>query len=206
VLAQAWERLESWPTGDHAWVAEVRVSTSGTDASWQGHHDFVADLTASRFAAHDLELRLDLRGKASVEAEANLASVFLDRLGMWYGVDPQARGRFAECFAGATIGAPDRQGWQRVQDHPMARIRVQDGRVREIVEGSGRRLRFHYEQFAGKQLITRIERGVRSGAEVLITPREVGGLIVPGRFEFRRIFGADWGPEVFEFSGMRLDD
>jgi len=205
-LAQAWSRLYRFPRERTQWTAKLRVQTNGTDLSWQGHDDFTAKFTRVGVGTDRPEIQLDLRGAVSQQVEADLASVYFDRLGIWFGSDPQSMGAFDEAFAGATISKRNAGGWHRLQDHPIAEVRVQDGLVREFKFATGLHRRFHYETFEGTELITRIERDVKRGTETRIRPARLGTWIVPTRYEFVRIFGDDWGPEIFALSELRFVD
>lgn len=205
-LSAAWSKLHLFPAARPAWTAKLAVKTNGTDLSWQGHSRFAGIMQRKGFGTRKPELRLDLRGAASSKVEADLASVYLDRLGMWFGSDPQSMGPFAQAFAGATIGARNQKGWHRIDNHMIAQVRVRGGKVTEFRLKNGVHRRFHYEEFDGVSLITRIERDVARKTEVIIRPARLGQWIVPTRYEFRRIFGSDWGPEIFTLSRLRLLD
>ncbi|MFK7742538.1 MAG: hypothetical protein AB8H80_19660 [Planctomycetota bacterium] len=203
-LAAPWANLYQFSAARPKWTAELSVATSGTDLSWQGHHRFAASMTRSGFGIRKPELTLDLQGAASPAVEADLASVYLDRIGMWFGSDPQSMGPFEEAFAGATIGARSRKGWHQVEDHAVAEVRTRAGKVTEFRMRNGVHRRFHYEDFDGVSLITRIERDVARKTEVRMRPARLQEWIVPTRYEFRRIFGDDWGPEIFSLTKLRL--
>ena len=203
-LREAWARLHRWPGEPLRWKARIKVDTSGTDGSWQGHHRFAAGIEVTGITGKSI--RLDMGGKTSTETEAQLGSVILDRLGMWFGSDPQAMAPFDELFAGAEIARRNGTGWHRIEGHRFARVRVQDGLLREIVYATGLHRRFHYEKVDETQVITRIERDVARKTEVRIGLKRVGKVLMPERFEFLRIFGADWGPESFELTELRLVD
>ncbi|MEO0478029.1 MAG: hypothetical protein AAF196_00980 [Planctomycetota bacterium] len=204
-LAEAWSQIHQFPQVEDRWSGEAFIVTNGTDGVWQGMDRFRATVHLNGFRHHDTRIRLDTKGRASADKEAALGGVFTDRLGMWYGSDPQSMGHFEQAFAGYEIEKVNSQGWHRLSGGPIQRVRVQKGLVREIVGLAGRHIRVHYEDFEGIAIITRIERGLGSGAEVRIEPTRLGEWIVPTRFEFREIFGEDWGPEVFELTGLRLD-
>lgn len=203
-LEQAWNRLRQLEVSDREWSADVRIVNNGSDASWQGFDRFDAGLNGRGLGRSPDNLVLDMRGRCSSDVESALGDLYLDRVRLWFTNDLQTKGSFETFFDGATIAKPSTKGWFDISDHRAKRLRVVDGLVREVEWSTGQRQRFHYGDVDGVQMITRIERQLGSSQELLASFSIIDGKLIPTRFEFRAIFGDDWGPEIYTLSSFKL--
>jgi len=203
-LGAAWARIHQLDAKPVRWSADLHIVNHGRDAVWQGFDRFDVGITATCLGRTPTGVVFDMKGRGSSEVESALASVLLDRVRLWFVNDLQTKGAFDSYFGGATISEPDRRGWLRIKGHRASRVRIRSGFVTEVEWSNGIRQRFHYEQVDGVQMITRIERNVGDDQELLARFERHGEGIVPVGYEFRAIFGKDWGPEIFTIRSLKV--
>lgn len=206
-LRAVWDATWAYPAEPVTLKARFDIETPATDGVWVGQKHVTGSVTIGGFRGYRVRgerwatVDIEIDDELPATSHGSLRDAVRDRLGLWAGRDVAGRGDFDDAFAGATIGA-ERRGAFPIDGGPYRAVEVKKGLIAGFDLGGGTERSFHYDLVGGHPVPTRIVTG---DEELLATWRVVDGYLVPVEFEFRRVFGRDWGPEVIELSDVRIE-
>jgi hypothetical protein len=207
-LRAAWDAGYRYPADRKTFTAKFDVTLPGTDHIWGRHKKVAGSVSLEEFrgflqdGSGWRQVVVEQKGLPTKGEERVFAYAFSDRLVLWIGRDFNGRGDFDAEFAGATIAAPDANGVFAVTGSRYAELRVKDGRVAGLRRRDGADRTFTWTKVGAEWVVTRIVTGEE---ELLAKFMAVGGRLLPTEFEFRRVFGKDWGPEKIALKEAKLE-
>lgn len=207
-LRAAWNNGYRYPSTPRELRARFEVRTPGTDWVWQGHRELDGRLVLGGFAGFLMEkpnwagYRAEFDAKLPGGQQSALGFVFYDRLVLWCGRDFNGRADFDVQFAGCSIGPAGRDGVHEIEGGPIDRATVREDRVVALRWRSGMERRFTWTNVGDQRVVSKVV----TGREELTVERfqSLDGWILPVEFEFRRVFGDDWGPERIRLTAPEL--
>jgi hypothetical protein len=213
-LAVAWRSSYAYPQTAHLLTGRFSFETKkGGDGVWCGFDKLSGTFRLEGFRG--FMNRPPLWSRATFQVDQSIPenlreainSALADRFQLWAERDFAGRGQFEERFAGTTIepkvGAPETFV---ITGGSIREVETAGGRVASLLVDGWPKRRFTWTESLGQSLATTIT----TGDEVLFARfAAVAGtkdFLMPVEFRFERVFGPDWGPEIFRFDGLTASD
>jgi hypothetical protein len=197
-LKAAWDNGYRYPAAGRELRAKFEVRTPGTDFSWQGLRELKGSFVLQDFRGYLMAdcgwsgWESDFTTALGPVQKRTLGFVVFDRLILWSGRDFNGRPDFDAQFDGCTIAAATADGRYEINGGPIASVLVREGRVVELALLEKMQRRFTWTKIGDAQIVTRVQTGAE---DLNVKFANVDGTLLPVEFDFKAVFGADWGPE-----------
>lgn len=207
-LRAHWGRLHRYGASTVELDARFTVATPGTDFVWHGQRKLEGRVELGGFRGFLRGGRcwerstVKLDGKLAPSTAASLKDAFIDRFVLWAGRDPAGLEAFDEQFRGARITRDPARELYRVDSGPIEAVLVDGGRIASLRFRAGYERKYAWRETPVGLVATRVQ----TGEEVLEASwSEVAkGRWLPTEFEFRKVFGPDWGPETIRLTSVQV--
>lgn len=213
-LAIAWRSSYAYPQAAHLLTGKFSFETKkGGDTVWHGFDKLSGSFRLEGFRG--FMNRPPLWSRAIFQVDQSIPenlreainSALADRFQLWAERDYAGRGQFEERFAGTTIepkaGAPQTFV---ITGGSIREVETAGGRVvRLLVDGWPER-RFTWTESLGQRLATTITTGDEVLSARFAVVAGTNDFLMPMELRFERVFGPDWGPEIFRFDGLTALD
>ncbi|MBK7878583.1 MAG: hypothetical protein IPJ77_23240 [Planctomycetes bacterium] len=206
-LRAAWSALYRHGARAVELSARFRATNPATDGTWLGVRKVEGKLVLRGFRGFSVatpmwespEVIVD--GKFDASTASALGFAVIDRIVMWAGRDPAAFPAFDEQFRGATITRDAEREFYRSDAGSVRGVLVEGGKITRLVLRGGAERVCTWSATPQGLVATKLET---SGEVLEARWSEVAkGLWLPVEFQFRGVFGRDWGPETLKLESVQ---